>query len=631
VTAVPPPPHLAPAPPVEYWAYDIETYPNVFTVVAIRIDSGEQRVFEMSPRRNDAVGIYTFIHELASRKAVMVGFNSVGFDYPVLHHCMTTGNLTAANAYAKAQAIIDSQGDDDRWTHMVWASDMIVPQLDLYKIHHFDNRAKSTGLKALEFAMRSESIEDLPFPVGVDLTDEQIDTLLTYNIHDVTETIAFFHHSRSMIDFRAELTAKYGVDFTNHNDTKIGKDYFIMKLEEAGVPCFDRSTGRKVPRQTFRHDGIPLGQIIFPNIRFEHPEFNRVLEYLRGITIRDTKADPQLKELSATIDGFQFDYGTGGIHGSVRNRIIRSSDTHVILDVDVASMYPNIAIANRVFPEHLSERFCDIYGDLYEQRKSYKKGTAENAMLKLALNGVYGDSNNIYSPFYDPQYTMSITINGQLQLSMLAERLMRHGEIIQANTDGVTLLVPRDNVGAFRAACAEWEAITGLQLEEAEYRLMALRDVNNYLAVSADGKIKRKGAYEYEMDWHQDPSSLIVAKAVEAALVDGVTVEEVIENHFDPFDFVLRAKVPRSSRLETTTGEVLQNTTRYYIANDGPSLVKIMPPLAKKGPDAPERRIGISVGWPVAICNRMSDFRWDRLNRGYYVKEARKLLDVLGG
>src|SRR5690606_10099285 len=129
---------------------------------------------------NDAVGLYTFIHELASRKAVMVGFNSVGFDYPVLHHCMTTGNLTAANAYTKAQAIIDNQGDDDRWVHMVWASDMIVPQLDLYKIHHFDNRAKSTGLKALEFAMRSESIEDLPFPVGVDLTDEQIDTLITY-------------------------------------------------------------------------------------------------------------------------------------------------------------------------------------------------------------------------------------------------------------------------------------------------------------------------------------------------------------------------------------------------------------------------------------------------------------------
>jgi len=45
-------------------------------------------------------------------------------------------------------------------------------------------------------------------------------------------------------------------------------------------------------------------------------------------------------------------------------------------------------------------------------------------MLKLALNGTFGDSNNIYSVFYDPQFTMAITVNGQLMLCMLAERLM---------------------------------------------------------------------------------------------------------------------------------------------------------------------------------------------------------------
>lgn len=44
----------------------------------------------------------------------------------------------------------------------------------------------------------------------------------------------------------------------------------------------------------------------------------------------------------------------------------------------------------------------------------YAKGTPENAMLKLALNSVYGDSNNQYSVFYDPMYTMKITVNGQL-------------------------------------------------------------------------------------------------------------------------------------------------------------------------------------------------------------------------
>ena len=145
------------------------------------------------------------------------------------------------------------------------------------------------------------------------------------------------------------------------------------------------------------------------------------------------------------------------------------------------------------------------------------------------------------------------------------------------------------------------------------------------------GKVKRKGAYEYDVEWHQDPSALIVQKAVEVALLTGADVADLIEWHSDPFDFMLRAKVPRSSRLETSDGEVLQNTTRYYITDDGPSLVKIMPPLPKNGPDAPGRRIGISVGWSVGVCNRADEFDWARLNRAYYVKEAKKLLDVLTG
>ena len=66
-------------------------------------------------------------------------------------------------------------------------------------------------------------------------------------------------------------------------------------------------------------------------------------------------------------------------------------------------------------------------------------------MLKLALNGVYGDSNNVFSVFYDPLFTMSITLNGQLLLCLLAENLMENVpglKIIQCNTDGITVRIP---------------------------------------------------------------------------------------------------------------------------------------------------------------------------------------------
>src|SRR5699024_7429724 len=136
---------------------------------------------------------------------------------------------------------------------------------------------------------------------------------------------------------------------------------------------------------------------------------------------------------------------------------------------------------------------------VYQQRKGYAKGTAENAMLKLALNGVYGDSNNQYSPFYDPQYTMSITINGQLLLCMLAEALMQADavQMIQINTDGLTIRCPRNLQPWVQQVQAWWEKMTSLELEAAEYSRMFIRDVNNYVAEYTDGKLKRKGAYEY--------------------------------------------------------------------------------------------------------------------------------------
>jgi hypothetical protein len=94
----------------------------------------------------------------------MVGFNSLGFDYPVLHTLIRMGHSDANTLYLKAMSIINSQNDDEggKWMHFIKPSDHFVQQIDLFKIHHFDNKARATSLKMLEFNMRSDNIEDLP-------------------------------------------------------------------------------------------------------------------------------------------------------------------------------------------------------------------------------------------------------------------------------------------------------------------------------------------------------------------------------------------------------------------------------------------------------------------------------------
>jgi hypothetical protein len=608
------------------YVFDIETYPNVFTLAVEHAEAPLHWMFEISDLRNDSRQIIEFLQFLKDTDSRMVGFNNLGFDYPVIHTLVRMGHSDANTLYQKAMAIINSQDEDgSKWMHMVKPSDQFVQQIDLFKIHHFDNRARSTSLKVLEFNMRSDSIEDLPFPVGTVLTREQIEVLKSYNKHDVAQTKAFYHHTLDMIHFREELTRKYARDFMNHNDTKIGKDYFTMKLEEAGVACYDFGPKGRTPRQTKR-PVIHLKDAILPWINFEHPEFNRVMNWLKVQTITETKG--VFTDLTATVNGFTFVFGLGGIHGSVESEVIESDGEYVIVDLDVTSYYPNLAITNGFHPVHLGKEFVSIYKHLFEQRKQYPKKSAESAMLKLALNGVYGDSNNQFSIFYDPLFTMSITLNGQLLLCLLAEGLMHIPglRLIQVNTDGLTVRVPRANKMLVDLARAAWQSRTGLNLEEAVYKAMMIRDVNSYIGVFEDGSTKRKGAYEYKVGWHQNAGGLVVPKVAEKVLVEGAPIRETVEQWPDIMDFMLRTKVPRSSHLaiewDNQPPQKIQNITRYYISEGGGRLFKYMPPLKGK---TEWRKIGVESGWGVQVCNDINDAGKSPVDFDYYVREVEKL------
>lgn len=603
--------------------YDIETFPNCFTLAAEHADYPIKWCFEISDFRDDSRELIDWLYWVKSVNGRMGGFNNLGFDYPVLHLLIQMGKATARILYDKAMSIIHSQDGDDRWMHGVRPTDRLVPQIDLFKIHHFDNKARATSLKVIEFNMRMDNVSDLPFPVGTVLTREQIILLREYNAHDVTATKKFYHQSHEMIRFREELSAKHERDFMNHSDVKIGKEIFQMELEKAGVQCYEYGPSGRQPRQTKRAQ-IALRDCIPDNVVLTHPEFARVRDWMASQVITETKG--VFKDLVAKVGGLEFVFGTGGIHASVDNKTFNADKEHMILDVDVTSLYPSIAIEYGYYPEHLGKTFVTTYRSLKEQRVGYKKGTAENAMLKLALNGVYGASNDQFSIFFDPLFTMRITIGGQLLIAMLAERLIEANvDIIQANTDGITMYVKRCDEWYVRAICDQWVAVTKLNLEYAEYNRMVIRDVNNYIAVGTSGSVKRKGAYEYEMDWHQNHSALVIPKVAEMVLVNDAPIRETVENWPDKMDFMLRVKVPRSSKLMLHYDGVdypLENTQRYYVSKGGGQLVKVMPPLAKKPNEW--RRIGVESGWSVCPCNDLKQATLP-IEYEYYIREVEKL------
>ena len=718
-----------------HWIYDIETYPSIFTFTIVRADGEYLRQYEISTRKSDQQAFAACLRYMIKNKQKMVGFNNIGFDYPVLHEIMqmliqskgAPCEIKAKQIYRIAQDQIASFKSGFGKT--IKTEDCLIKQIDLFKIHHFDNKAKSTSLKMLEFNMRSNNIEDLPFPVGKNLTHSEMDELLAYNKHDVMETLKFYRESLGAIRFREKLSEQYGIDFTNFNDTKIGKEYFIMRLEESmpGVCYSHTPRGRKI-NQTKRKF-IRIKDCLFDYYDFTLPEFkavkqwfaNQIISETKGVfsdidesklgdvskyaemivkrkkfkgtptqqdidyfknehplgwveveelkaleTLLDSNGEPvyeisidakgkenkkkvkvpkksywgcwkEASTLNVVVDGFRCDFGVGGIHGSLSNKIVEAEEGYLIIDADVSSMYPNIAISNRVYPQHLSEKFCDIYEDVYNQRKSFPKGSAENAVMKLALNGVYGDSNNEFSPFYDPQYTMTITINGQLSLCLFVDYMKQaipDVEIIQLNTDGCTVKIKEADKTKYDCVCEKWQKQVKLQLEYADYKAMYIRDVNNYIALYTNGKVKRKGAYQYEgLGWHQNQSALVIPKAAEAQMLCGISIEEFIDNHMknpdNKWDFLLRTKVPRSSRLvmilDDGTEVPLQNICRYYPSQQGGKLIKFMPALEGKE-DQGERALGLETSYKVLPCNNIEDFSFNKIDLSYYYNEARKLL-----
>lgn len=542
---------------MNWFVYDLETFPNCYLCCIADMQTRKMKLFEISSRKDQRNEMFEYLRGIRRQNGVMVSYNGLGFDEPVLQQLLKNKTMTVGEIYDYAMKVIQSGYGDNKWQYQIREKDRLLQQLDLFKMNHFDNKAKATSLKMIEFNSRSNNIEDLPFPVGKHLTNAEMDVLCKYNCHDVKETVKFFENCKAQIDFRLDLQKKYGFNALNWNDTKIGSEFFIMELEKAGINCYD---GQGKPRKTKR-TYIDLVDCIFPYIKFERPEFNAILEWLKRQRITETKGvfsdipehelgdvakyalmttkrikfknKPTQKEidemlvkyplgwveeielkaklpkkdgggfkkaywfnyriadaLNVVIDGLCYVFGTGGAHAAVEKRVIVSDEKRVIRTFDVSSFYPNLSIKNKVYPEHLGIEFCDIYETLYNMRKSFDKKSAENAMLKLALNATYGNSNNEYSPFYDPKFTMTITLNGQMLLCKAIEMVLSLPtvEILMANTDGFEFIIDREYEALAEAKCKEWEEMTGLTLEGDTYAKMVISDVNNYFSIYEEKK-----------------------------------------------------------------------------------------------------------------------------------------------
>jgi hypothetical protein len=594
-------------------------------------------IFVIHKSQNDILELVTFLERNIALDEWHVSFNGLAFDSQITEHILRNkeqlleqdGETIARFIYRKAQETIQRSNSGEFAEFS--PKNLSIKQIDVFKLNHWDNPAKRSSLKWIEFSMDWKNIMDMPIDHASEITEQQILSIVKYCINDVRATKAIMHLSKSQIELRRSLTEEYGIDLFSASEPRISKELFLHFLsEQTGIKKWDLRNMRTQREQ------IVVKDIILPYVEFKTATFQHLLKKFQEVVIYPGQTKGGFK-YSVQYKGVKTDYGLGGIHGARTSRVYESTDDMVIMTSDVTSFYPNLAIRNKWAPAHLPQKeFCDQYEWFFDERKIIPKKDPKNYVYKIILNSTYGLSNDENSFLYDPEFTMRITINGQLSLSMLYEMICE--EIpdcmpLMQNTDGLETMIPREHIDRYMAICARWEELTSLQLEHDTYSKIVLGDVNNYIAVTEDGKSKCKGRFEYkDLALHKNKSFLIIPKALHAYFVEGIAPEEFLKENRNIFDYCGGVKikgdwkyVEKHIKNGVYAEKKLQNTIRYYICNSGSKIVKIN--------KSDGREIQTEAGkWLQQVyINHIEDMPFDdyEINYKYYLENIRKEIEGL--
>ena len=457
------------------------------------------------------------------RTATQVTFNGIGYDMPIVTLALNGASNDVLKNASDAM-IVQGVKHWDIARPPEW-----IDHIDLIEV------APGQGsLKSYAARMHSRRLQDLPIEPSAIIGPDERQQLREYcRLGDIAATTDLFHTFPKQLALRRDMGRQYGLDLRSKSDAQIAeavmRKILPFKVEKPPIAFGQRFMYRPPEWLAFQH--------------------LTVLDLLARspFTIADSGSPTMTEELAATriqIGAGSYQMGSGGLHSTESEVLYDSDDTHVIVIADVASYYPSLILRTGIYPKQIGPEFATIYRGWYDRRLAAKaagdKRVADS--LKTLLNGTFGKLGSPWSIFYAPSEMIQVTLTGQLALLMLIERLELAGvRVISANTDGIVLHVRRDMRETANAIIHEWERVSGMVMEMEDWKWLAARDVNSYMAEAADGSIKRKGEYADPLPgasgW-PNPNRQISIDAAAAYLRDGTPVRDTIHACTDVRQFV---------------------------------------------------------------------------------------------
>lgn len=604
------------------YAYDIECFKNLFSATFVDINN-ENNVFAycIGLGRDDRSALCEFL----TKSITLVGYNNHSYDDPLLRYILLNNVPDLlSELYAFSSKLTDDNYRSDKTvleyrypkkTIFNWST------IDLMRILAFDKLGIS--LKQTAINLKWRKIQDIPINPETRLKEEDLKTILDYNLNDVLITKRLYEEIAPLRDLRDNLSSLYHVDLRSASDSRIA-NLILENIYQNEL----RMDIRSIRDMRTRRDKVLLGDCMAKFVDFQTPQLRELQNMLSSTMVysyNNFRYSHKLYFANCT-----FVLGIGGLHSEDRPGVFVTDNEYIIQDMDVASYYPNLIINNNFYPAHLGENFIRVLNRITSERILAKKAGDKTKAdgLKITINSIFGKLGSEHFWLLDPKQFLSTTVSGQMGLLMLIEDLYLNGiEIISCNTDGVVCKIKRNMLDSYYKVAKRWEEKTNLQLEYTLYKKYVRRDVNSYITEKEDGSTKEKGAFYKEVDLKKSYHMPIVPKALHAYFIHGTPVRKTLETADDIMDFCISQKSGNNFEIEfhTTSGiEKLQKTNRFFISKKGGSLIK-RDKISGKG-------IGLYVGRLVRVLNDYDasvPFSEYNVDLSFYEKEAMKIIEEI--
>lgn len=496
------------------WAYDFEVYPSWWCVCFINVASGDRKVFTSD---DSFIKLLEFINDVK----IFVGFNNYYYDDVILYALVHERYLPT-----KLYEIS---------TMLIQGNVKITFKRKANKLMSLDCMQElklGVGLKEIEGNLGMNIVEcSVPFDKD-SLTDVEKQEIIKYCFHDVYATTKVFNVRMDYFMTKFQIVKEFNLSKLDIKKTRANLVSLVLKAK--------RVHGR---------DSERLNVTFVDNIKWENIPTEIYNFYTKMVTDFEKGVDfKTLEKQSLRMDvvGVPHKYGLGGLHGAIKGYI--NEKTPMVI-ADVNSYYPSIMIVYDFLSRNCENK--TDFKNIYDERFKLKKlGDSKEYIFKILLNSAYGASKSYYNSLYDPLQANNICINGQLMLTDLITRLKKHTNLIQSNTDGI--LFDYTNLNDTMDILHKWETNYELGLDIIKVKAIYQRDVNNYIIVKDNGKVKCKGIFKnYKGEDFQRNSLSIIAIALKKYYIDKIPIEKTVNNLLDnnnllPFQLIAK----RSSKYD---------------------------------------------------------------------------------